>query len=499
MWGLIRGCGLILVLGLVVGCSDDASVIEGTRAKSSERVATSRLPSPGDGAVQMDPILGDEEATDSTTIEKAGPADTVYRPMDDRVRHDDEALAKVGIHAVSSRRLILYSDLPREEITHLPSLVDQLFDVWVAYFGELPPDRLGKDWQITGYLMADEDLFRRAGLLIEHLPHIDHGIHRGRRFWMRDQGYDYYQAHLLLHEATHCFMTTLPDSMGPVWYMEGMAEYFALHRTEPSGATKFGIRPPEPEQILGFDRIDVIRGDIREDRARSLNEIAGLTSSEFRDKSDYAWAWALCWFLNHHPRYQERFQSIAAPAFRPRFREEIERAFAAEQSLLPMEWAVFVHEIAPGFDFERMAIEFPSTVREVTNEPLETRIAANRGWQATGWRLRAGTRYCIAGEGRVVLDTVSRPWESYPDGISFDFARGNPLGLLQAAILEESAEGVSPESARALLSPFDVGEQAELTPERTGQLFLRINDHAHDLSNNQGEYRVTIQVEDAPY
>lgn len=508
MWGFARCFGLLLALGFPVsvlgtlgGCSGETPVAEAPEGAEVPQ----DLPSPGaalegpkTGLEEMGKAGDQTEAIGPDGSQNAQTPEMVYRPMDDRIRHDDAALARVGIQTVSSRRLILYSDLPIEKIAHLPPLVDQLYEVLAKYFGELPPDRLGEDWQITGYLMADEDLFRQAGLLIEHLPLIEHGLHRGRRFWMRNQTYDYYQAHLLLHEATHCFMTTLRDSEGPIWYMEGMAEYFALHRVEPSGKTLFGIRPPEPEEILGFDRVEVVRADVRSGRERSLDQIANLTSSQFRQKDDYAWAWALCWFLNHHPRYQERFQSISAPALRTRFRDEIARVFAAERELLPVEWSVFAREISPDFDFARMTIDLPTEAREVANGPLETRVAASRGWQPTGWRVEAGKTYRLSGEGRVVLDTVSRPWESYPAGISFDFARGKPLGLLQAAILDDSGDGVPRGAARGLLSPVDVGESVEWTPETTGQLFLRINDHAHDLENNQGEYRVSIEAAMAP-
>ncbi len=127
-----------------------------------------------------------------------------------------------------------------------------LYEDLIAYFGELPPARDGSEWQITGYLMRDPERFTAAGLVPSSLPPFHHGLNRRRRFWMHEQSLDYYNEHLLLHEAIHCFMTTLPVPSGPAWYMEGMAEHFATHRTFPGGNVEFGIIPATPDETPGF-------------------------------------------------------------------------------------------------------------------------------------------------------------------------------------------------------------------------------------------------------
>ena len=131
----------------------------------------------------------------------------IYRPSDTRPKHDAAALAEFGIKRYASKHLVLYTDIKPDTCEPLPGLADQLYEALEDYFGPLPPDREGSVFQMTGYIMADRRLFRETGLLPEDLPGFYHGRHRGAEFWMNDQEYDYYLRHLMLHEATHCFMT----------------------------------------------------------------------------------------------------------------------------------------------------------------------------------------------------------------------------------------------------------------------------------------------------
>src|SRR5262245_34936226 len=48
----------------------------------------------------------------------------VFRPSDDRPKHDDAKLEKFGIHKFESKRLILYTDIDPEIAKTLPPYVD---------------------------------------------------------------------------------------------------------------------------------------------------------------------------------------------------------------------------------------------------------------------------------------------------------------------------------------------------------------------------------------
>lgn len=179
----------------------------------------------------------------------------VYRPNDDRPKHDDARLASFGVRRFESKRLVLYTDIPAETATRLVGVVDPLYPAWTEYFGPLPPARDGSEFQVTGYIMTEREKFRRLGLIPGDLRPFINGRHRRYEFWMLDQKTDYYRRHLILHEATHCFMTILEheSNVPEVWYLEGMAELFGTHHFDASGkrtsASCRTTRPTSPALV----------------------------------------------------------------------------------------------------------------------------------------------------------------------------------------------------------------------------------------------------------
>lgn len=418
-------------------------------------------------------------------------AETVYRPDDARPRHDDALLERLGIHWYASRRLVLYSDVPAERVARLPPLVDSLYAALSAYFGDLPPARDGSDYQLTGYLIGDFDLFRSAKLVPEGLT-LRHGRHLGQEFWLRDQEFDYYRAHLLLHEATHCFMTALPGSdEAGVWYMEGMAERFGTHRAA-GGDVAFGVMPVSPEESAGSGRITLVREDVAGGAFKTLDAVVALRPERFSEDASYAWSWAACTFLDSHPRYRDRFRQLGDPRLRPRFDEEFRSRFGPDLADLAVEWAHFAHTLRYGYDIERAAIAFQAGTKIAAGSPANTTVAADRGWQSAGVRVEAGKRYAVAADGRFTLADGPKPWTSDAGGITFDYFDGRPLGKLLAAVLAE--ESVSaPDPARGLLSPIDIGLEASFVAPSDGTIYFRVNDGWDRLHDNRGELQVTIQ------
>ncbi|HEX6987308.1 MAG TPA: hypothetical protein VF170_18160 [Planctomycetaceae bacterium] len=487
----------LLLAGLVAGCGRGTASVEPGRLPSSPSAAPAAeaRPTPAADDVRDDPAASASVTQTTPAAANAGEAtapaaEPVFRPDDDRPRHDDAALGRLGVRRLESRRLVLYTDIAPELAEGLPPLVDALYDDWVAYFGALPPARDGSEFQVTGYLMADADRFAAAGLLPEDLPRFDHGRHRGRRFWMRDQEYDYFRRHLLLHEATHCFMTLLPGSDGPVWYMEGMAEHFGTHRLG-EGGPRFRVLPTSPEEFAGMGRITLVRQEAAAGRFLTLDDLFALRPEEFLETTDYAWSWAACHFFDRHPRYRDRFRALGDPRLRREFAEEFRRRFGPDAAELAVEWAAFAHTLRYGYDLERAAIEFRP------GEPLSeagatTAVAADRGWQSSGVRVEAGGRYAIAAEGRFTLADEPKPWVSDAGGISFDYFDGRPLGRLLAAVLADDPSDAS-DPAGGLLRPLDVGRGATLAAPAAGTLYFRVNDRWDRLGDNRGSLDVTIR------
>jgi len=423
----------------------------------------------------------------------------VFRPSDTRPRHDVRALEAVGIRTYESKRLRLHTDIDPQAARELLPCIDAVYDAWVDYFGPLPPNREGTEYQVTGYVMKDQTLFRAAELLPEDLPQFLHGRHRGAEFWLNEQESAYYRRHLLIHEATHCFMTALPDVQAPAWYMEGMAELFGAHRFGPDGRIEFRVMPDAEEGFSGFGRVRMVRADVSAGRLLSLDEIDALVPGDFLENSNYGWSWALCKFLDAHPRYRDRFRALGRLTTGTQFAAKLGESYRADLDDLATEWTLFAANLQFGFDFERAAIDFRAGTPPANDEtavPLE--VKSDRGWQSSGVLVEQGREYEVSAAGQVTLAPKPVPWISEPQGVSIFYSEGRPIGQLLGAIrIESPAEAAPVEGARlrarSMLDVLVIGRSARFTAPVTGTLYLRVNDFWRSLADNEGTYSVEIR------
>ena len=328
-------------------------------------------------------------------------------------------------------------------------------------------------------------------MLRDDVPHFDHGRHIGLEFWMNEQEFDYYREHLLLHEATHCFMTAVPGGRQPVWYHEGMAEMFGCHQPGPDGKMLFGIFPEPNVKYGGFARIKFLVDDIEAGRSMTANDVARLGPRDFATfaKRPYAWSWAVCSFLDKHPNYRDRFHELARQSSDAGFNGRLQDAYRTEVRLEP-EWQIFLAHIEPGYDFERAAIDFKRG--SPFARPTDVDVRADHGWQTSGLLLEQGKSYSISAEGRVTLGKSTKPWISEPAGISLRYAYGRPIGTLLAAVVSDPKQ-IGGDGG--LLKPFAAGTSTIIEPATSGTLYFRINDHFNSFGDNKGAYRVNVRLE----
>ena len=436
----------------------------------------------------------DEEVEATVADRPPDQPQRVYRPTVAPPGHDDERAAELGIQRYESRRLVLYSDIDPEIAATLPPLLDLAYAAWTEYFGLLPPDRDGTDFQLTGYIMREKDRFQAAGMLPdEALRSLEHGLHRGLEFWMNEQEYDYYRRHLLIHEGTHCFMMVMPDVRLPLWYLEGMAEYFGAHRLYPDGSAEFGLMPDDPRDFVGFGRVEMIREEIAAGESRTVRGVTELSLDDFTESKSgpYAWSWALCKFMDEHPRYSERFRELGRHLEGGQFYELLQSSFNPDMPILWAEWEHFSRTLTYGHDIARAAIDFERGVLLAGPDPATMELRSDQGWQSSGVWLEAGTSYAIEVDGEVVLANEPRPWISQPQGVSIEYAGSRPVGRVIAAIQSEQAPAA--DATGSLLKTFDIGRSTVLMPTVAGTLYLRVNDAWNGLSNNTGSFHVTIR------
>ena len=481
---------VVSLLMFLAGCNRS----EGTSpAPAAEKPRATKRPAARKSATEASHSDGNDPATrKETTPAKPDPPQRIIRPTLKVPQYDQQRLAELGIRRYESKHLVLYSDIAPERARGLPALMDEAYLAWEDYFGPLPPDTEGTPFQMIGHIMADRERFRDAGVLNDEVPNFAHGINRRQLFWMVDQPSDYYLRHLMLHEGTHCFMMALPNASNNfVWYMEGMAELFGTHGKDESGKMQFRIIPERRELVEGLGRILLVEKEAQEKGPRTIAEITSLAPGDYFQNDAYAWSWALCAFLDGHPKYRDRFrQAGSVVTSGGRAEIDLPQIYKDHWADLSEEWLVFAGNLCHGYDIERTVLELaPGKPLADRSAPID--VAADRGWQSSGVLVERGKSYRIKAAGRFVLAEEPRPWESEPQGVSIRYHAGLPLGMLVAAIRSVPPPAKPPHTT--MLDVLPIGRERVLKPAVTGTLYFRVNDYWNELSDNSGSVQVTIE------
>jgi len=419
-----------------------------------------------------------------------------FRLPDDRPALDREKLLAEGLRVVESKHLVLVTDLPADAVTDFPLLADALFATLERRLGKLVPDVGGRIFQVTGFLMDAPERFDRAGVLPPEQYAIRHGRHLGYRFWMNNQTADYYRRHLMLHEFVHCFLMCEfgMQDIPPLWYTEGIAEYYATHQINTDVAkSEFGVLPNSLKGFEGWLRITEIKRHFSLEPSET-GELTGILplqtvlhppDSTFVTDSQYAHAWAIVWLINHHPQLKTAFALVGATRTRRQFEDALAKIPKTTWTQMDQIWPLYLDGLE---EADVNAVRFPLlNDSKAATLPLEFELEAGKQWVSTSLALQKDREYALECSGRYVVEKTTRPWISEPNGITIDYVRGRPLGEVIAAIV--SADGTKTTrhipigTARTLKSPID------------GILWLQVNDHWAQRENNEGTVQVRVSAD----
>ncbi|HVA49561.1 MAG TPA: hypothetical protein VNH11_24555 [Pirellulales bacterium] len=424
----------------------------------------------------------DERSTPAPVVsglDKAPRPDTGTKPPDVQPAVDEKRIAAAGIRTIVGNHLTLFTDLPADDaIDALPQLFDRAVPLWCAYFAVDESD--AAKWQVRGCLMNDAERFKTAGLLPNELPPFAHGFTRGNEIWWYEPSWTYYRSHLMIHEGTHAFLNCRFGTCGPPWYMEATAELLATHRME-GDRLRLAYFPAHRDELPGWGRIKIVLDAVGEGRGLTIDEILAYPPDANLNNEVYGWCWAIAAFLDGHPRYHDRFRSLVAELRAEDFNGRFRSRFADDRQDLDLEWQAFTHELDYGYDLARAAIEF-RPAKPLAEKGQTIAIAADRGWQSSGIRLSAGSEYEIAGRGRYEVADQPHPWWCEPGGVTLRYYRGRPLGMLLATVLADDEPNWP--------APVAIGLGGKLSPEKSGTLYLRINDSPAELADNAGSLEV---------
>jgi hypothetical protein len=158
----------------------------------------------------------------------------------------------------------------------------------------------------------------------------------------------------------------------------------------------------------------------------------------------------------------------------------------------------FTDEIDYGYDFTRSGIDWTSPSARPLDSRQTVSVAADRGWQNSGWSLRKGARYSLKATGRCTIGALTghaaEPpllLETEANGISLRWYRSRPLGrLLVAQWVEHPGDG-----GRPRFVVVATGAEGTFTPATDGVVFCKLNDPPGELADNDGQLAVAIEPE----
>lgn len=481
----VRNAALILAVAAVMpagGCG------EPKKSQTPSRQTSAALKPP---AARHQPAAAPPpRLTKQTTVEtpKATAPEPANRVEKNRVAVpapvDERRVASHGIRQVQGDRFTLYTDLPpREAIDRLPDIFALAAPQWRRYF-QLDESELA-GWRVRGCLMKDRQRFLDAGLLPGDLE-FDHAFAQDDCIWWDEQETDYYRRHLMLHEGTHAFVFHHFGDCGPAWYMEGLAELLGTHHLS-DGVLTLGYFPVSSAAVPLWGRIKLVQDAVQAGNARSIAEIMSYQADAELETLVYAWCWALCAFLDGHPRYRDRFRQLPGELKNADFNRRFLIRMEDDWQWLHLEWQAFLANLDFGYDLARNAIE-PLPAEPLMGASKSVTIAADRGWQSSGIHVEAGERYQLTATGRYQVAKKPKTWWCEPPGVTIRYYRGRPLGMLLAAIVPDDDNDVAAWRGTA------IGASAELAAEHSGTLYLRINDAPGELSDNAGSLEVRVSA-----
>jgi hypothetical protein len=397
---------------------------------------------------------------------------------------DARRAAAAGIRILDGRHVRLLTDAPANAaVDELPQVFDAAIPEWAAYF-DLPRTAISARW--LAFLVQDRQRFAALGLLPEDNPQFVNGYARGYELWLMDQPSDYYRRHLLLHEGTHAFMQTQLGGAGAGWYMEGMAELLGTHQWQ-DRQLKLGVMPANRDEVPMWGRIKLIRDAVAAEKAWPIDAVLEVDNRRVLTTDQYAWTWALAKLLDAHPQFRERFGALKSYVANADFNERFRRAFAEDWPDLLAQWEAYVTELDYGYDVERTAMVHRQA-EPVDTSSKRTNISAAKGWQSTGWLLRAGKSYRVTASGRFLIASDGGPWPCEPNGVTIQYHDGQPRGVLLGAFRPLDGK------AGAFGNPTVVGVGATLQPDKDAVLYLRVNDSPATLADNDGDIAVKVEL-----
>jgi len=364
-----------------------------------------------------------------------------------------------------SKNFILHTDLSKEEADKLlAKLEDVLVDI-KRYFAKRKVKPIEcfivkklSNWPNETLAKFDQ----RAFFHIRHGAGLTTGSTirtSGRRRISKAYVYAAPTSGIPAHETVHAFCIQEFGNMGPVWYSEGVAEFGKYWKKDAKGIVC-------PTYVANF---------LRKSTHQTIPQIVNRNQRSGDGWKNYAWRWAFCYFLAHHPDYQKRFLQLGTQLMTGR-RTSFRTVFGSKMPEISFEFEQFLANLRPGYQIARCAWDWKTRFAEFNAKKRKTAtVDASKGWQASGVFVKKGKKYTIKTVGTWTVEKGEDPVT--PDG---DYAG---LGRLMGVVYADYK----------LSKPFELSFEGTFEAPADGKLFLRCRDHWNKLDDNSGKIKVTIR------
>ena len=397
----------------------------------------------------------------------------------------DELLVRDG------RYIHLTTDIASaEEAEILVASFDAAVPQWVQFWN-LGTDALA-DFKVKACVIRNKADFNQRGLIPATVPNFPFGYAMGNRVWVLAQQSEYYTRHLLLHEGVHSLAYHLFNGAGPTWFQEGSAELLATHHG--SGSEIRVNRIPESRDDAPYwGRFKRMGQATQNEEVPSFNAVLDYQPNLTGDVATYSWSWAACMILSSYPEYRSDFVTAAERGQEtgPGFNRELQSSLSKQWPILAARWRLACHDLNYGFDWQREKVELSAKDPLWDGSDLKIQVRPDQGWQSCGVRIPRGASINISAEGEITLADQPKPWISQPQGVTFQYHRGRPLGQLQFCLLPNAND---PQAKR--IEPLKIqgiDDQPVINVTEYSWLLFRINDEHGKLNDNRGSYQVSIK------
>ncbi len=228
-----------------------------------------------------------------------------------------------------------------------------------------------------------------------------------------------------------------------------------------------------------------------ENKIPSIETVMRYQPSLLGEVDTYGWSWAATMLLRAYPEYEDAFMSSARNG-RDKSSAFNRRLFLQLRNQWPVfnaRWRLMCQELDYGFDWDTERVQLSERDPVWDGKPIAIEVAANKGWQSIGVRIPPATMIQLSATGTVTLAKTTKPWTSEPDGITFQYHDGRPLGQLLVCVLPNA---IANTTYLPKLDVHSVGSETTVEVKEFSWLLLRVNDTPNDRSDNAGSYTAKV-------